>query len=192
MKNTNSQGYEVNPLTVSCCPQLIQCEEVGDGAAVAAGEQRAALHSPAGVGGQHRALEEAILSLQGGERAAEGQGREHTPRRAAPPSAAPTTARSLGSLQLSGCVCQEMELGFGREVDGEFRQLLLPSAHSRQGRSTGAAASPAVPCFGIWEAWCQQGMLAGVRNQEGSKRGAAIAYPFQNSLKYSQIWMSRR
>lgn len=63
-------------------------------------------------------------------------------------SAAPSTALSLGSLQLSHCVCQEMELGFEREVDGVFRQL-LPSAHSRQGGSRGAAASPEVPCFGI-------------------------------------------
>lgn len=47
--------------------QLIQREEVGDGAADAAGEQCQADHGAAGVRGQHRALEEAVLSLQGGK-----------------------------------------------------------------------------------------------------------------------------
>lgn len=47
--------------------QFLQREEVGDGAADAAGEQRQADHGTAGVRSQHRALEEAILSLQGGK-----------------------------------------------------------------------------------------------------------------------------
>lgn len=51
-----------------------------------------------------------------------GKVAEHTHRRAPLQSAAPTIALSLGSLLLSGCVCWEMGLVFGREVDGEFRQ----------------------------------------------------------------------
>ncbi|XP_032926510.1 homer protein homolog 2 isoform X2 [Catharus ustulatus] len=78
---------------------------------------------------------------------------------------------------------------FAREVDGELRQL-LPSAHSGQGGSRGTAMSCEVPYFGIWVISCQQGLLAGVRNQKGSKSGAAVAYPFQSSLKYCQTWMS--
>lgn len=52
---------------MSCPSQFLQRKEVGDGAADAEGEQRQADHSAAGVGRQHRALEEAVLSLQGGE-----------------------------------------------------------------------------------------------------------------------------
>lgn len=52
---------------VPCFSQFNQCEEVGDGAADTAGEQRPADHSTAGVRSQHRALEEAVLSLQGGK-----------------------------------------------------------------------------------------------------------------------------
>lgn len=72
---------------------------------------------------------------------------------------------------------------FEREVDGEFRQL-LPSAHGGQGGIRGAATSRGVPCLGIWETWCQQGLLAGVRNQKGSRSGATVRYPFQSALKY--------
>lgn len=77
-----------------------------------------------------------------------------------------------------------------REVDGESRQL-LPSAHSGQGGGRGAATSCEVPYFGIWEISCQQGLLSGRKNQKGSNSGAAVAYPFQSSLKYCQTWMSR-
>lgn len=59
---------------MSCPSQFLQRKEVGDGAADAEGEQRQADHSTAGVGRQHRALEEAVLSLQGGERPAQEQG----------------------------------------------------------------------------------------------------------------------
>lgn len=52
---------------MSCPSQFLQRKEVGDRAADAEGEQRQADHSAAGVGRQHRALEEAVLSLQGGE-----------------------------------------------------------------------------------------------------------------------------
>lgn len=54
--------------------QFLQRKEMGDGAADAEGEQRPSDHSAAGVGCQHRALEEAVLSLQGGERPAQKQG----------------------------------------------------------------------------------------------------------------------
>lgn len=59
---------------MSCPSQFLQRKEVGDRAADAEGEQRQADHGAAGVGRQHRALEEAVLSLQGGERPAQEQG----------------------------------------------------------------------------------------------------------------------
>lgn len=90
---------------VSCFSQFIQREEVGDGAAVAAGEQRAAVHGPAGVGGQHRALEEAVLGLQGGERPAEGQGSRTQPQERAPPASCSHHGSFSGiSAALSPCV----------------------------------------------------------------------------------------
>lgn len=189
VKNNNSQEFRGKPPHVSCCPQLVQREEVGDGAAVAAGEQRAAVHGPAGVCRQHRALEEAVLSLQGGERPAEGKGSRAHPQESLP------SRQLLPLLLFVSDLCGFLAVCVGRwswslerEVDGEFRQL-LPSAHSLQGgRRAGAACE--VPYFRIWETWCQQGLLAGVRNQKGSKSGAAVAYPFQSSLKYCQIWMS--
>lgn len=90
---------------VSCFSQFIQREEVGDGAAVAAGEQRAAVHSPAGVGGQHRALEEAVLSLQGGERPAEGQGSRTYPQESCPCSQLPPPLLFLSDLCSFLAVC---------------------------------------------------------------------------------------
>lgn len=90
---------------VSCFSQFIQREEVGDRAAVAAGEQRAAVHSPAGVGGQHRALEEAVLSLQGGERPAEGQGSRTCPQESCPCSQLPPPLLFLLDLCSFLAVC---------------------------------------------------------------------------------------
>lgn len=174
---------------MSCFSQFIQREEVGDGAAVAAGEQRAAVHSPAGVCGQHRALEEAVLSLQGGERPAEGQGSRTWHSRAALQSDAPTMALSWGSLQLlAGCAgrwgCLGKRGGWGVEA-------AAPLCTQWAGRGQRTATSCEVPYFGIWEISCQQGLLSGRKNQKGSNSGAAVAYPFQSSLKYCQTWMSR-
>lgn len=85
--------------------QFIQCEEVGDGAADAAGEQRQADHGAAGVRGQHRALEEAVLSLQGGKRPAQEQGSRAYPQESRLfQLAAPAIALSLGFLLLYLCV----------------------------------------------------------------------------------------
>lgn len=84
---------------------------MGDGAADAAGEQRQADHGAAGVGSQHRALEEAVLSLQGGERPAQEQGS----RRTYPQEsrlfqlAAPAVALSLAFVLLYLCVCREVD-----------------------------------------------------------------------------------
>lgn len=80
---------------------------MGDGAADAAGEQRQADHGAAGVRSQHRALEEAVLSLQGGERPAQEQGstRAHPQESRLFQLAAPDVALSLALLLLYLCVC---------------------------------------------------------------------------------------
>lgn len=87
-------------------PQCRQREEMGDGAADPAGEQRAADHGAAGVGRQPGAVEEAVLRLprrerpapeQGGCRGAGGPRPPHLSRR--PPL--PLPAREEGSLSLS-------------------------------------------------------------------------------------------
>lgn len=84
-----------------CFSQFIQCEEVGDGAADAAREQRPADHGAAGVRSQHRALEEAVLSLQGGKRPAQEQGsRAYAQESRLFQSAPPAIALSLGFLLL--------------------------------------------------------------------------------------------
>lgn len=187
-QHTGVQGETTS--LVSCCSQLIQREEVGDGAAVAAGEQRTAVHGPAGVCSQHRALEEAVLSLQGGERPAEGKGSRTDPQGSLPSRQLLPPLLCSGSLRLSRCVSQEMELVFEREVDGEFRQLLPLHTAGREGAEE-LGHHVKLPTLGFGRfCVCQQGLLAGVRNQKGSKSGAAI--PFQSSLKYCQIWMSRR
>lgn len=86
---------------VPCFSQFIQCEEVGDGAADTAREQRPADHGAAGVRSQHRALEEAVLSLQGGKRPAQEQGsRAYAQESRLFQPAPPAIALSLGFLLL--------------------------------------------------------------------------------------------
>lgn len=91
---------------------------MGDGAADAAREQCPADDGAAGVRSQHRALEEAVLSLQGRERPAQEQGsRAHPQESHLFQSAAPAVARSLGFLLLALCMLEDRFV-FRSEVDG--------------------------------------------------------------------------
>lgn len=176
-QHTGVQGETTS--LVSCCSQFIQREEVGDGAAVAAGEQRAAVYGPAGVCSQHRALEEAVLSLQGGERPAEGKGSRTDPQGSLPSRQLLPPLLCFGSLRLSRCVSQEMELVFEREVDGEFRQLLPLHTAGREGAEE-LGHHVKFPTLGFGRfCVCQQGLLSGVRNQ---KVGLLLHIPFKAHL----------